>query len=150
MRNLKKTIIILGILGVIVIGLFIGYFYIFDKNDIEVQAMSKEQIFSLIDRGLKSSSNTEFFIYSKEFHESGDLERIYYEGKYNEINQFCDLSQYRESEFTCITLRNTKEYVWGYFADGSDEKNKVTYFIIDKASGMLKSLNNDVIQIIVY
>lgn len=150
MKNLRKTVIILGILGFIIITSCITYVYLHSKNNIEMENMSKEQIFSLIDKGLKSSSNTEFFIYSRDFHESGTLERVYYEGEYKEINHFCDLSQYKESKFEFWTLRNTEDYVWGYFIDESEEKEKATYFIIDKSSGMLKSLNNDEIQILVY
>ena len=116
-------------------------------NEEEMENITKEDIFSLIDKGLKSSSVGEFFIYSKEFFEDAELARVFYEGEYKDLVDFIDLNKYRENKFEFVNLRNSEKYVWGYFFT---EDNEITYIIIDKLSGKLKSLNSNLLQVIVY
>lgn len=44
-----------------------------------------------------------------------NLVPIFLEGEYREKVDYIDLSKYKQTEFKFITLRNTEEYVWGYF-----------------------------------
>lgn len=119
-------------------------------NEDKTANITKEDIFLLIDKGLQSSSNGEFFIYSKEFFEDDDMARVFYQGKYKDIVNFIDLDKYRENKFEFVSLRNTKKYIWGYFFERDSEINGTTYIVIDKLSGKLKSINSNLIQVIVY
>lgn len=157
MKNIKKILIIFSIVMLIAIISYITYSHmkIEDINKYNIENMSKEtditkeNLLELIDKGLKSDSYVEIFIYSKEFFESDDFVPIFLDGKYSEKVDYIGLSKYRQTEFKFITLRNTEEYVWGYFEKNGEQKEKA-YIIIDKLSGKIKTLSNNSIQVLIY
>lgn len=151
MNKFIKILIILGIVVLITIISYKTYFYIKDKNENEFDLgkMTKEEIFSLIDKGIENSSTIKVFMYSREFFEDDSLVPVFAEDKYKGLLDFIDFFQYKDEKFEFITFRHTKDFVWGYFLEEGKEDEK-TYIIIDKSNGMLKALNNNTLQVIVY
>ena len=116
----------------------------------EIENISKKEVISLIDKGLQSSSQVQAFIYSREFFEDDDLSMIFHQGEYKDLTKFINLSKYKETKFEFTVLRNTEEYLWGYFLEEGNVENKVTYVVIDRLSGKVKSLNNNLLHLVIY
>ena len=116
----------------------------------EIKNVTKEELFTLIEKNLQVSSKVELFMYSTEFFHDNNLANIFYEGEYKEVYDYIDLSKYKNENFKFTTLRNTENYIWGYFLEKNKEQSEKTYIIIDKLSGRLKSLNNKNEQFVFY
>lgn len=123
---------------------------IIEKNEELLENTTKDEIFSLIGKGLENPFNVETFIYSTEFLNDSSLSNIYFEGQYEDIIEYINVDKYRSDSFRFTSLRNTENYIWGYFLEEGKEQNEKTFLIIDKLSGRIQALNDKNRQIIIY
>lgn len=153
MNKLIKILIFLGVLGLAIIISYKTYYYFKEKNEniFYLGELTKEEIFSLIDKGIENSSNIKVFIYSRDFLENDDsFAPIFAEDEYKGLLDYIDFFQYNDEKYNFYTYEHKDDFVWGYFIeDGKGPEDKI-YIVIDKKSGQLKALNKNTMQVIVY
>lgn len=151
MNKFLKILTILGIIGLVAIISYTIYFHIKKENEnvFDLGNVTKEEVFSMIEKDVDKSSTIKFFMYSEEFFENDSLAPVFTEDNYKGMLECIDFFKYKDEKFQFITLRHTKDFVWGYFLE-EGKKDEKTYIIIDKTSGRLKALNNNTLQLIVY
>lgn len=113
------------------------------------EKMTKEQLFSLLDNGIKKSDTVNAFEYSRELLENNYLTPIFKRDEYSNIIKNLDINIYKEDRFNFITMQNTNEFVWGYFIEKSENTYSIVYIIVDKTNGRIKNINSDAKQIII-
>lgn len=114
-----------------------------EKDNREISRdVTKEEIFSLIEKGLETPVNTEVFIYSTELFSGDNLSSIFFEGQYKDIIDYINLNEYRSDNFNFTTLRDTNSYIWGYFSKKDKEKYEKNFFLVDRSSGRIIALNS--------
>lgn len=118
-----------------------------DKNSTEnKEKMTKDQLFLLLDNGMRTSYTVNLFEYFKELFSNDEITPIFKREEYSNIMKDININQYRDDRFDFITMQNTSEYVWGYFLDKNDD---ITYIIVDKTNGRIRNLNNKMMEIII-
>lgn len=152
MNKFIKILIIIGLLGLIAIISYKTYFYIKkdNENKFDLGNITKEEVFSLIDKGSKEISNIKVFMYSRELFDDDSLAPIFVEDEYNGLLNYIDFFQYKDEKYNFSTLRHKDDFVWGYFLEEGKEPEEKIYIVIDKKSGQLKALNKNTMQVIVY
>lgn len=152
MKRLIKILIILGILGLLVGMCYKIYLFNKEKieNEFDLGKLTKNEVFLLIEKGVKESSNIKIFIYSTELFNDDSLMPIFVEDEYKEILDIIDIFEYKNEKYDFITYRHTNDFVWGFFLEEGKELEEKIYIVIDKKSGKLKSLNKNTMQVIVY
>ena len=148
MKKYKNILIISIILIILIVATVILYKKYFQAED-EMQYTSKEDIFLLLDKGLNSSSYVNIFIVSRDSLED-EYTKILNEGKYRDLIGFVDLSKYKGSEFKFTFLQETEERIIGYFSEENSKINGTTYIQIDKSSGELRDLDNNLLKVTIY
>lgn len=143
---MKKNKIILII--IIVLVLITALMYVFyNKN--QKQYNTKDDIISLVDKGLKSSSKVNFFIFSRETLDD-EYTKTLECGKYKDLIKRLDLSKYKGVEFDFIFLEETEKYILGYFSEKDNNINGTTYVRINKFNGELEDLDNNLLKVTIY
>ena len=144
MKKLKNIFIVLGI--IILITLILLYsFSIVNKK----QYTSKEHITALIDKGLKSSSQVNIFILTREALDD-EYTKILNEGNYKELIGILDLSKYKSEKFEFVFLKQTGTSVLGYFLEKDNDINGTTYIRINMTTGELEDLDNNLLKATIY
>lgn len=143
MKKNKIILIIFVILALISIMLY-NFYYGKPK-----QYNTKEDIISLLDKGLNSSSQVNIFILSRETLDD-EYTKILNEGKYKDLIGFLDLPKYRRAEFEFTYLEETDECVLGYFLEKDNNLNGTTYIRINKRNGELEDLDNNLFKATIY
>ena len=144
-KKLLISIAILTLVALIVIITYIFYLSINTKKDYTL----KETIISLIDKGAESSSKINIFIIARDSLED-DYRKIINEGKYNDLIKYIDLSIYKNPKYEFSFLNEKDDCILGYFSDKSDNINGTTYIRIDKLSGEIKELDNNLLKVSIY
>ena len=143
MKKLKYIFIILSILILITIILY--SLNIVNKK----QYTSKEDITALIEKGLKSSSQVNIFILTRESLED-EYTKILNEGNYRELIGILDLSKYKNEKIEFVFLEQTDNCVLGYFLEKDNHINGTTYIRINKTTGELEDLDNNLLKATIY
>ncbi len=121
-----------------------------DLYEGEDDAKYKEEINSLIDKGLKSySNNVDAFIYYEGLSDEASKSAIFFDKDYKSLVEYISLLKYKDDGYKFNKLKDTDNYIWGSFSK-KNSNEKPTYVVIDKLDGKIKALNNNSIQLIVY
>ena len=114
----------------------------------KLSKITKEEIFSLLNKGLENNSNVEAFIYTKEFFQNKNVANVFFEGKYKDLTDYLKLFKYKDNAYYFDVLKSTNTYIWGNFYEENIKES--TYIVVNKSDGKIKSLNNSSIQVVVY
>lgn len=139
----KNKIILIIIIFIVLIAVLL---YVFHNNQ---QYISKDGIISLIDKGAKSSSQVNFFVFSRESLDD-EYTKTAKQGEYQDLIKSLDLSKYRSAQFEFTFLEETEECVLGYFSERDNNVNGTTYVRINKSSGEIKDLDNNLLKVTIY
>ncbi len=142
----KKYLIFIIIILIIII---IGFTCVFiNTRNNNIKNISKEDFYSLVDKGIESNKNVEAFIYSKNITENEDTYmNIYHNGKYKELVDSINLYEYEDSKYQFSILKNTDSYIWVSFSENINDKFETTYIVFDITNNMIKSLNSNLLQV---
>lgn len=141
----RNKIILITVVASALIILITGVICFHNRHR-EYNYNTKEGIMLLLEKGTKSSSKAKIFMLSRKSLED-EYFRLFNEGKYKDLIGAVNFTKYNGSEYNFVLIKETDDSVFGYFIEDDNLINGTTYICIDKKSGKLKSLQNNLLNI---